>query len=219
LEQDRNFIPVQPWASRSENKEEKSHRSTDQKIMSGHCHQVAGDHRQRALEGVLMLSDQSGRHCCDVTVGSLPLELGEFHGSSCLACCYGSPGSKAGRTWGKVPWSCVEDFSVKLGLGKRHRYSMSTWVTWAHQDWRIPFFMAYLRGGAPHSGAVPLHTWTWISPKWTQDALNSLAHPDHLVSVCDTCWLSREERCLMEVQAPSDLTGLLPCLKCTLFIG
>jgi hypothetical protein len=97
-------------------------------------------------------------------------------------------------------------------------------MTWAHQDLGIPFFMACLRVSVPHSGAVT-HTGTLChlsldltkvnglprSPCGIQAALKSLAHPHYLVSVCDTCWLSREERCLMEAQAPSDLAGFLPC--------
>jgi hypothetical protein len=54
-------------------------------------------------------------------VGSLLVEFGGSWGSSCLVCCYGSPASQAGRRWRKVPPSCVEDFSVKWGLGKRSR--------------------------------------------------------------------------------------------------
>jgi hypothetical protein len=48
------------------------------------------------------------------------------------------PSQLRGRTWRKVPLSCVEDFSVKLDLGKWGR-----WVTFPHQDWGIPFFTCY----------------------------------------------------------------------------
>jgi hypothetical protein len=94
---------------------------------------------------VLMMSDQSGHMGGDVTVGSAPLYVREYWGSSCLACCYGCPASQAGISWRKVAWSCVEDFSVMLGLGKWGRYSRSTWVTWGQHYWGIPFFNANLR--------------------------------------------------------------------------
>jgi hypothetical protein len=57
-----------------------------------------GTRARGALEGVLILLTNQKRIGCDVTVGSQSLEHREFYGSSCLACCYDSPGSKAGST-------------------------------------------------------------------------------------------------------------------------
>jgi hypothetical protein len=82
--------------------------------------------RVGTLQGVLMQSDQSGKTfwlCHNVLTAPW---FGESWGSSCLACCYGSPASHAGRSWRKVPLSCVEDFSVKWGLGKWGKDSKST---------------------------------------------------------------------------------------------
>jgi hypothetical protein len=78
----------------------------------------------------------------DVTVGSLPLELGKSWGSACLAWLLWQPSLPAGRSWRKVPLTCVEDFSVKCALGKWSRDIGSTWVTGAHQEWGFPFFTA-----------------------------------------------------------------------------
>jgi hypothetical protein len=66
--------------------------------MPGHCHQVAGDQSKGGIRGTAYSPTNQKRLGCDVTVGSQPLELREFHGSSYLACCHGSPGSKAGST-------------------------------------------------------------------------------------------------------------------------
>jgi hypothetical protein len=89
------------------------------------------------------------QHGCDVTVGWPPLELGESWGTSCLVCCYGSPASHAGRSWRMVPLSCLKDFSFNCGIGRQGSYGCSIGVTWAHQDWGIPFFMANLSYHAP----------------------------------------------------------------------
>jgi hypothetical protein len=118
------------------------------------------------------------RLVADVTVGSPPMDLWESWGSSCLACCYGSPVSQAGRSRSKVPLSCVEDFSVKWSLGKWGWDSRSTWVTWARQDWGIPFFTAILSLHAPwfrvSSGLCAL--WAWISLSTTGCPHLTLVH-------------------------------------------
>jgi hypothetical protein len=171
----------------------------------------------------------------DVTVGSLPLELGESWGSSCLACCYGSPASQAGKRWRKVPLSCVEDFSVKWGLGKWSRDISSAWVTWGHQDWGIRFFTESLSYHAPQFGesTVLCALWAWISPSrtgrhgshcGTQAALITGAHTEHLISWCaasglvgwkETTWKPRH--LFTWHQFFSDLSGTLhhgnECLK------
>jgi hypothetical protein len=156
----------------------------------------------------------------DVTVGSLPLELGESWGSSCLACCYGSPASQAERSWRKVPLSCVEDFSVKWVLGKQSRDSRSTWVTWPHQDWGILFFTASLSYHAPWFGKSTglCALWSWIPPSrtscpgfhcGTQAEVISGAHTEHLISWCAASRLAREEGGYMEAQTTVYLTSLL----------
>jgi hypothetical protein len=139
----------------------------------------------------------------DVTVGSRTVELGESWGSCCLARCYGSPASQAERSWRKVPLSFLEDFSLKWGLGKWGRLSRTTWVTWAHLDWGIPFFTASLSYHAPRFlVSTGLYTiWAWISPSrtghpgprcGTQDTLISASYTDYLISVCGTSRLARE---------------------------
>jgi hypothetical protein len=141
---------------------------------------------------------------CDVTVGSLPLELGESRGSSCLACCCGSPGCKAARNWRKLPLSCVEDFSVKCVLGTQGRCSRSTWVTSTHQNWRIPFFTGSLSYHAPLCGEstslCAMRAWSTPSRTGcpgphcgTQAALISASHPDYLISGCGTRGVTRGE--------------------------
>jgi hypothetical protein len=95
-----------------------------------------------ALEGVLTLSDKSGKTWLWCHSGLTTLELGKSWGTSCLACCYAILASQARRTLRKVPLSCVEDFSVKWGLGTWGRYSRSTWVTLAPEAWGIPFFIS-----------------------------------------------------------------------------
>jgi hypothetical protein len=96
----------------------------------------------------------------------------------------------------------VEDFSVKWGLGIRGRCSRSTWVTWPHQNWGIPFFMASLSYLAPQFGESTglCATRAWSSPSrtghpgpncGTQAALISASHPDYLISGCGTSRLTR----------------------------
>jgi hypothetical protein len=152
-------------------------------------------------------------------VGSIP--LGESKRSSCLDCCYGSPGWKAAISWRKLPLSYVEHFSVKWGLGTWGRCSRSTWVTWAHQDWGISYFIASLSYHAPRFGESTglFAMCAWISPSrtghpgphsGTQSTLISASHPDYLISGCDTSRLTRGEWGHMEAQTTFDLTSLFP---------
>jgi hypothetical protein len=105
------------------------------------------------------------RRGCDVTVGSEPLELGESWGSSCLACCYGSPASQAGRSWRKVPLSSVEDFSVKCGLGKRGQAEQEHMGDLSPLDWGNPFWTASQSFYVPRFGMSTslCATWGWFS--------------------------------------------------------
>jgi hypothetical protein len=89
--------------------------------LPGNGTQVAGGWRGGAFDGLLSSPTNQERHGGGVTVDSLSLELGESWGSFCLAFCYGSPASQAGKSWRKVPLSCLEDFLVRWGLEKRSR--------------------------------------------------------------------------------------------------
>jgi hypothetical protein len=64
----------------------------------------------------------------DVTVGSMPLELGQSRGSSCLAFCYGSPASQARGSSRKVPLFCVEEVGPmeKGQVKQEHMCDLST---------------------------------------------------------------------------------------------
>jgi hypothetical protein len=96
--------------------------------------QVPGDWRERVLKWVLSQSKSSGQMWLWCHSGLTDLEVGESWGSSCLACCYGTPASQAGRSWRKVPLICVEVSSVKWDLGKCGEFRAGApWVTWAHQ--------------------------------------------------------------------------------------
>jgi hypothetical protein len=83
-------------------------------------------------------------------VGSQTLELGTSAGLLLW-----QPREQAGSMWKYVPLTSVGDFSVKLCLGKWERYSRSTWVTWAHQDFGIPFFVASLSYCVPQIRVCP----------------------------------------------------------------
>jgi hypothetical protein len=136
---------------------------------------------------------------CDDTVGSPPLELGESWGSSYLVCFYGHPASQARRSWRKVPLPCVGSY---VGPREMGQLDLEHMVTWAHQDWGIPFFMASLCYQATQilvsTGICAILAWN--SPSRTvhcgphcgeQAALISASHPDFLISGCGTSGLAR----------------------------
>jgi hypothetical protein len=104
-----------------------------------------------------------------------------------------------GRCWK----SCVEDFSFNWVLGVQVTYDRSTRVTWAHQDWVIPFFTASV---SYHATELLVSTglcviWAWISLSRTgqasrcdaQAALVSASNPDHVISGYGSSGLAREK--------------------------
>jgi hypothetical protein len=102
-----------------------------------------------AIEAVLTWSVQSGKTWLWCYSGLTALGTWRVLRQSCLSCCYGSSASQAGTSWRKLSLSCVEDFSFNWTLRSQGRCHRSIQVTWAHQDWGIPFFTASLSYNAP----------------------------------------------------------------------
>jgi hypothetical protein len=78
--------------------------SSDQKVLPGNYHRSGWNTERAGSQRVCLhnLTNQE-RLGCDITMGSLPLELGESWGSFCLSCFYDNMASQAGRTWRKYP--------------------------------------------------------------------------------------------------------------------
>jgi hypothetical protein len=134
-------------------------------------------------------------------VGSPPLELGDYQGSSCLACCYGSPCSQEERSCRKVPMFCVEDFSNYVRpretgqVDLQYMGDLST--SWLGNSILQSYPNLPCRWILVSTGLCAI--WTWNSSRTglpgphcgAQDALISASHPDSIISWCGSSKLVR----------------------------
>jgi hypothetical protein len=112
----RNFFPFQPWTI-FPRKLTWELGSCIQKMAPVHCQSCCFRWRGKGLRVMPSQCNQSGKlwlwHHRRFTIsGTLRVWR-----SSCLACCYGSLDSKAGRTWRQQWLSCGEDISVNCASG------------------------------------------------------------------------------------------------------
>jgi hypothetical protein len=149
-----NFIPAS-WGGTWRQKQ-----SSGQNMAPDHYSHAAVYGGGGASEVVPMQCTQWEKPLYDITLGSPTLEVWEGWGRSCLGCCYGSIGNKAGRTWRKVPLSYGEDISVKLCLRYLDLYRTFTWKFSAQQSQGSPLFITNLSWSDSGSGMCTQGSWT-----------------------------------------------------------